>query len=327
MSVHQLAMGRLGLAAAALAAAALLTAGCRAPSAAPQPRARQDAIPKGAIKWTPEQDPSRPILHSSEWMQPVPVEGPVNTAGAEDSPFILPDGSSLYLFFTPDVQVPPEKQLFDGVTGIYESKKQNGRWTDPQRVRLQDSGKLALDGCEFVQGDTMWFCSAREGYAGISLFTAEFKNGKWQDWKYAGDKLNKEYQVGEMHITADGRGMYFHSPRSGGRGEVDIWMTRRTGDAWGPPENVQAVNTAGTEGWPFTTSDGNELWFTRTYKGTPAVFRAKRAGDKWSAPELIVSQFAGEPTLDNAGNLYFVHHYYKDGKMQEADIYVASRKR
>jgi hypothetical protein len=41
---------------------------------------------------------------------------------------------------------------------------------------------------------------------------------------------------------------------------------------------------------------------------------------------LIISQFAGEPTLDAEGNLYFVHHFYLDGKQIEADIYVAYRK-
>ncbi|HUV15043.1 MAG TPA: hypothetical protein VMW28_00580 [Pelolinea sp.] len=41
---------------------------------------------------------------------------------------------------------------------------------------------------------------------------------------------------------------------------------------------------------------------------------------------MIVSQFAGEPSLDSSGNLYFIHHYYKDGKMLEADIYFAKRK-
>jgi hypothetical protein len=46
----------------------------------------------------------------------------------------------------------------------------------------------------------------------------------------------------------------------------------------------------------------------------------------WSEPELIISQFAGEPSLDSEGNIYFTHHYFKDGKMIEADIFVARRR-
>jgi hypothetical protein len=40
-----------------------------------------------------------------------------------------------------------------------------------------------------------------------------------------------------------------------------------------------------------------------------------------------VDHFAGEPTLDAQGNLYFVHHFYRDGVMIEADIYTAVRLR
>jgi hypothetical protein len=86
------------------------------------------------------------------------------------------------------------------------------------------------------------------------------------------------------------------------------------------------VNSAADESRPFITGDGSELWFTRYYQGTPAVLRSRRLGSAWQPPELIVSRFAGEPTLDALGNLYFVHHFYAGGVMREADIYVARRK-
>lgn len=291
---------------------------------------RESKIPADAVKMTPEIDSMPPQLDAKfadEYAAPVPLPAPLNTAGAEDSPFVMPDGKTLYVFFTPDVRVPVEKQLLDGVTGIYASKKQaDGTWGKPQRVVLQDADKLALDGCEFVQGNTMWFCSAREGYTGVNLFTAEFKNGKWTDWQYVGDKLVKEYQVGEMHISADGSELYFHSPRAGGKGQLDIWVSRKTGGEWNQPENVAALNSEENEGWPFVTQDGKQLWFTRFYQGSPAIFKSEKTNGEWQTPELVVSQFAGEPTLDDKGNVYFTHHFYKDGKMVEADIYAAYKK-
>ena len=239
----------------------------------------------------------------------------------------MSDGETLYFFFTPNVTVLAEQQVLDGVTGIYMSIKQNGSWTTAKRVILQDTGKISLDGAEFVQGNVMWFASAREGYTGVNLFTAEFKNGKWSNWRYVGDKLMKEYEVGEMHITADGTELYFHSPRFGGKGQFDIWVSRNAGNEWQAPENVAAVNTAETDCWPFISQDGNELWFTRTHNGSPAVYRSTKLNGKWHEPELIVSQFAGEPTLDNKGSLYFVPHFFDaEGEMVEADIYVAYKK-
>jgi len=134
----------------------------------------------------------------------------------------------------------------------------------------------------------------------------------------------KEIQIGEVHLHDDD--LYFHSRRAGGSGGMDIWMTSRNGSMWSDPVNISAVNSADDEGFPFVSSDGNELWFTRTFQGTPAIFRSIRADGDWGRPELILSQFAGEPTLDDEGNIYFVHHYFEDGVMIEADIYVALKK-
>ncbi len=288
------------------------------------PATREGSIPPGAVKMTPATDTLPPILHSTEWTDPVPLRGGVNTAGGEDSAFVLPSGDTLYFFFTPNVSLPAERQLTDGVTGIWVSTLEGGIWTNATRVVLEDPGELALDGCAFVTPDEseIWFCSAREGYSGMNLFTAQRSGGAWAGWQIVPQTL-RDYQVGEMHITADGNRMFFHSPRSGGLGGLDIWTTDRVGGVWQTPVNLAAVNTADNEGWPFVTGNGTELWFTRTYMGSPAIFRSECVGGNWTAPVLILSQFAAEPSLDSQGNLYFTHHFYRDNAMIEADIYVA----
>lgn len=282
---------------------------------------RENKIPADAVKMTPESDSSPVKSLSSEYYEPVPVSGVVNTAGAEDSPFILPAGDKIYFFFTPDVRVPVEKQVADGVTGIYVSRKVNGEWQKAERVILQDRGKLALDGCEFVLGNKMWFCSVREGYSGIHWFSAEFKDGAWKNWKNADSELKtKEYETGELHIYGDE--LYFHSSRAGGKGGLDIWVSKKINGEWGEPENVAGVNSEGNEGWPALSPDGNELWISRDY----ALWRSKRTAGGWTIPEKMFSPLAGEASIDSEGNVYFVHHFYEDNKMIEADIYVAKRK-
>jgi hypothetical protein len=290
---------------------------------------RLDSIPTDIVKMTPETDLYPPILHSDEWHQPVPVPFPISTAGGEDSPFITLDGNTLYFFFTPDVRVPAEKQVVDGVTGIWVSHKVEGGWSEPERVLLQKSNELSLDGCQFVQGTVIWFCSVREGnMREIDFYTAEYENGVWKNIQNVGERLNLEVGVGELHITADGGEIYFHTgpEKAGGMGGYDLWVTRLVDGVWNDAENLSALNTVDNEGWPFVSQDGNELWFLRWYQGSPGLFRSKKGDGGWGAPELIVSQFAGEPSLDNAGNLYFVHHYYKDAVMLDADIYVAYKK-
>ena len=286
---------------------------------------RLDAIPALAVKQTPHDDLYPPVVHTSEFADPVPLPGPVNTAGLEDSPFFAPDGR-FYFYFTPSASAPAEQQLTDGVSGIYVSAPDGSGWGEPTRVALQDPGKLALDGCADVLVDTLWFCTAREGLSGIHWFTAILVDGVWRDWRQADSLLPQDGQVGELHFASDGLTLYFHSDRNAGAGGRDIWRVDRTaGGAWLPSVNVAEVNTDADEGWPFLTAEGSQLWFTRQVQGAPAVFRSTRSAGGWGQPELIVDRFAGEPTLDPQGNLYFVHHFFRDGQMIEADIYVARR--
>ena len=285
---------------------------------------RAERLPADIAKCTPDDDQHPPILESAEFQEPVPLPAPVSTSGAEDSPFVLPDGNTLYFFFTPDVRVAPDRQLLDEVTGVWVTTRSGDSWTEPERVWLQDPGKLSLDGAVAIDGAEMWFASAREGYTGVNMFIADLVNGAWKNWRYCGDRLMLEIQIGEVHLRGDN--LHFHSSRSGGLGGYDIWRTTRAGSTWSDPVNLTPVNSADMDGFPFVSSDGNELWFTRTYLGTPAVYRSVKVGDAWQAPELIVHQFAGEPTLDDAGNLYFVHHFYRDDVMIEADIYLAARR-
>lgn len=303
---------------AALLLTLVFSIGCSAPT---QPIDRESKIPSDAVKMAPSTDVMPPILHSDRFEKPVPFDA-VNTAGAEDSPFVPYDSDVMYVFYTPDVRVPVEKQVIDQVTGIYYLDSLSGGKVS--RVMLQKKGKLSLDGCEFVSGDKILFCAAREGYTGINWFSADRKDGVWGNFQKV--DFEASYEVGELHIYNDE--LYFHSPRAGGKGQYDIYVSKMTESGWGEPKAIDIANTAENEGWPYITKDGKELWFTRFYQGSPAIFVSKRTDDNgdWGEPELIVSQFAGEPTMDSAGNLYFTHHYYKDGKMIEADIYVAKKK-
>lgn len=288
---------------------------------------RAEVIPRDVEKHGPDDDAHPPLLHAEEWESPIPMPGPINSAGAEDSPFISNDGQYFFFFFTPDVRIPAERQLIDGVTGIYVSKRIPGGWSEPKGVILQELGELSLDGCGFFQHGQLWFCTIRTGLMReIDIWLADYDGEQASNWRSAGEVLNLDVGLGEFHFSTNWDQVYFHSDREDGQGGIDLWMAAREVDGWSAPINLAELNTSDNEGWPYLSPDGSQLWFTRTYQGTPGIFRAIKTATGWSEPELIVSQFAGEPSLDDAGNLYFVHHYYQDGVMLEADIYVAYRK-
>jgi hypothetical protein len=300
--------------------------GCQPLIPAPVPTPTPDRlamIPPDAEK--PE-DPHPPIVHHPGWADPVPVPGHLNTTGLEDSAFITPDGQQMIFFFTPTIENPPEKQVLDGVTGLYLSRWDGAGWAAPERIVLTEPGDLAMDGCGSLSGDELWFCSVREGnLREIDIWRATRQDGKWQNIRGAGELLNVDYQVGEMHINLAGDLLIYHSTSLEGSVGMDLWQTRLVDGEWQAPENLAAINTPGDEGWPFLSTDGTELWFTRFHQGSPAIFRAEWQGGDWGPPELIISTFAGEPTLNDAGNLYFVHHTVINGVIRDVYIYVAVR--
>ena len=66
---------------------------------------------------------------------------------------------------------------------------------EPERIIL--GSYESLDGCEFVQGSVMWFCSMRVGnYRAVDVYTAQYVNGAWTGVADAVKQLNVDYAIG-----------------------------------------------------------------------------------------------------------------------------------
>ncbi len=297
-----------------------LLAGCQP---APEPveiPSRESVIPADAVKMSPENDTLPPKLLSDEYLAPIPLPYPVNTRGAEDSAFVMPDGKTLYVWFTPNNRMDMIEQSQDLVTGIYKFEKVGDGWSAAERVWLVEPGEGHLDGCGFFQGNQVWICGARANYEGLHWFTSMYQDGEWSVAEiYQFGDLD---DVGELHISNDGRELYFHSSRPGGKGGLDIWMSRNVDGEWGEPINLENVNSEYDEGWPALNPQEDQLWISKNY----SLWRSDKVDGVWGAPVEIVSTLAGEATIDRDGNVYFTHHYFENDKMIEADIYVISKK-
>ena len=219
---------------------------------------RESLIPLDAIKMTPENDKVLPQLHSNEYEYPVPLPYPVNTRGAEDSAFIMPDGKTLYVWFTPNNKMDVIEQSQDKVTGIYKFEKQGDGWSDAQRIWFTKPGKPHLDGCGFFQDNKALICGVREGYEGLHWLSSGLKN---DNWTYAEKiEFNSDYEVGELHISKDGTELYFHSSREGGKGGLDIWRSKKVDGAWQVPEKM----FSGLAG-EATLDEKDNVYFTHHY--------------------------------------------------------------
>ena len=72
-----------------------------------------------------------------------------------------------------------------------------------------------------------------------------------------------------ISVSADELELYFNSNRAGGLGYQDIWVSTRQSidDPWGPPANLQTVNSPYQEGFPCISRDGLTLYFSDFFDG------------------------------------------------------------
>ena len=67
-------------------------------------------------------------------------------------------------------------------------------------------------------------------------------------------------------ISSDGLELYFASNRPNGQGQYDVWVSRRgsISDPWNEPQNLNILNTTGTEAGPDLSTDSLWLFYGST---------------------------------------------------------------
>lgn len=273
-------------------------------------------------------DKNPPVLHAEDWETPQPLPAPIDAEGDELSPFITLAGDELYFFYTPDLSMSEAKRALDGISGTFTSKKIDGVWSEPEKLVLSEEN--SMDSCIYIDGQTLWFCSRRDGNYREEgdLYTASRVDGVWQNWQNAGEQLNMDYDAEEVHLSADQNTMIFSAFRYGGFGLTDLWQTQRVGESWSEPVNLGGViNSTEMDDYPFLSEDGLELWFTSPSRsGYPgfAIFRSIWQDGAWGEPQEIISNDVSEVSMDRAGNLYFAHFFFdEEGEPLGSKIYVA----
>jgi hypothetical protein len=92
-------------------------------------------------------------------------------------------------------------------------------------------------------------------------------------------ELNAGGDEGRIVLSSDGLLAIFTSDRAGGRGFPDLWTASRA-DAnapFGPPQNLDSLNSPATDQDVALTSDDRELFFASERAGESALFRSVRA--------------------------------------------------
>jgi len=82
--------------------------------------------------------------------------------------------------------------------------------------------------------------------------------------------------------------LYMASNRSGGAGNLDIWIAPKSGEGWGNPVNAGSpINTSAAEFCP-TPARGNRFYFVRRVSSTDTdIWVVKKLPKGWGVPERL----------------------------------------
>jgi hypothetical protein len=193
------------------------------------------------------------ILTESGWTQPRVAEFSDRFPGGEVH--VTPDGRHLLMN--------RYARLAEGETGgIWSLPRANGGWGDarfliPQGMRATST----RDGAIYATDIAGYRVEGRDG--GIIA--------RWirRDEEYRRDAdpgggVNTPAVEAHPFIAPDERYLIFNSPRAGGKGEGDLYVSfRRADGSWGGAVNLEPLNSAAADWCATVSPDGRYLFFTR----------------------------------------------------------------
>ncbi|MEQ8647900.1 MAG: OmpA family protein [Cyclobacteriaceae bacterium] len=145
---------------------------------------------------------------------------------------------------------------------IYVSKLQKGEWTDPIKLNpnINVQGSNSRQACITVSGDSLFFCSDRDGGVGgydIYLST-KFGDENWGPAQHLGAQINTPFTESSPFYDHNDRALYFSSDGHRGFGGFDIYLA--DGSSF---EKAEIYNV----GAPFNSNKDDMFFFMGKHKG------------------------------------------------------------
>ena len=120
-----------------------------------------------------------------------------------------------------------------------------------------------------ADGQTIIYQSNKDGK--YKLYMAKKTASGWESTPINSiNNYRTSSLIAGSSLTSDGNFIYFFANFPGGAGKEDIWYVERTDDGWSEPINAgKGINSAGYEGFPSISSNGNRMYFMRSVASSP----------------------------------------------------------
>ncbi|MBN2664783.1 MAG: PD40 domain-containing protein [Bacteroidales bacterium] len=222
-------------------------------------------------------------LENPVQFKPVKFSSNINTTAKEYFPTISADNSSIV--FTRLIGKTGNERQED----IYISYI-NGTTIEPAVIVSPLINTQNNEGAHTLSADgkTMIFTRCVPNGSCDLFIAKKDERGNWLIPEKLPSSVNSRYWDTQPSLAADGKTLYFTSNRPGGKGKMDIWVTKYLGnDNWTKPQNLgDSINSPENEMSPFIHFDSKTLYFTSDYypgMGKFDLFYSKKINDStWS---------------------------------------------
>jgi Tol biopolymer transport system component len=194
-------------------------------------------------------------LRGGRWSEPEPAPF-ADPRFSDTDPTLSPDGRTLY--FASDRPAAGRDSTRRDLD-VWRVRREGVGWGVPEHLaavntRAQELGPSWHDGW-------VYFASTRGGRARmLDLFRARETADGFGPAE-ALDRWNTGASESDPELSPDGTLFLFWSDRPGSR-TADLYVSRRTGDAWSDPVPLERASSAGFDFTPEVSPDGRWLYFS-----------------------------------------------------------------
>ncbi len=187
---------------------------------------------------------------------------------------------------------------------VYFSKYSNGIWHKVQ-LAAKNLPSTRHDATIFSNKTLteLYFYRSKKKLGDI--YYTKFNNGKWTVPKPLMGEVNTPYREASFFVSPDGKFAYFSSDRPDGKGGLDLYYVKKTGENTWTGAKPLNINTKYDEDAPYF--DGEYLYFSSRRPesmGGYDIFRARMISEtQFAEPENI-----GFPYNSGGDDIYYFYH-------------------
>ncbi len=213
-------------------------------------------------------------------------------------------------------------------SAIYKYTYKEGKWNGPEQVKFS----MEIDAYHPVlsPNNSKLFFNSRshpdslDKYIPHNIWYVTKTSSGWSIPKMV-KTINEKSYDSYPSIAKNGN-LYFNSDRGGGKGSMDIYVSRFVNGAYQRPENILEVNTDQSENDLVVDPNEKFIIFNRYIDSTRALdlYISKKEEKGWGKPIALSKinspdKWELTPSLSSDGKYFF---YELDGKIMQIDLSV-----